>query len=206
MSELIYLDKQQLFPQEQDFIEAARYLGYSKINLPQEKEMKMIKECCVELLEEINAQALIDEFELVIDEEKNVLEFAGEKIISKDLCVNLKGCKKVFLLASTIGPKVDSLIRKNEMINPVKAAIFQACGAMFVEKLVDYVNEEIKKKVCSKSEACKPRFSPGYGDLDLCVQKIFFKLLPCTKIGLTLMDTLIMSPEKSVTAFVGVKN
>ena len=42
------------------------------------------------------------------------------------------------------------------------------------------------------------------GNVELSVQKEFFRLLPCTRIGLTLMDTLIMSPEKSVTAFIGV--
>ena len=51
----------------------------------------------------------------------------------------------------------------------------------------------------------RPRFSPGYGDVSLEVQKDFFRLLPCQRIGLTLMDTLIMSPEKSVTAFIGIK-
>ena len=49
------------------------------------------------------------------------------------------------------------------------------------------------------------RFSPGYGDLPLDVQKNIFPLLDCErKIGLTLNESLIMSPSKSVTAFVGM--
>ena len=50
-----------------------------------------------------------------------------------------------------------------------------------------------------------PRFSPGYGDLPLGTQKDIFALLDCErKIGVTLNDSLLMSPSKSVTAFLGL--
>ena len=71
---------------------------------------------------------------------------------------------------------------------------------------VDFLNEKINEEAVAAGKKARPRFSPGYGDVDLAVQKDFFRLLPCTRIGLTLMDTLIMSPEKSVTAFVGITN
>jgi len=51
----------------------------------------------------------------------------------------------------------------------------------------------------------KPRFSPGYGDLPLETQREIFDVLDCSRrIGLMLNDSLLMSPTKSVTAFVGV--
>lgn len=53
----------------------------------------------------------------------------------------------------------------------------------------------------------KPRFSAGYGDLPLEVQKDIFRVLDCPrKIGLTLNDSLLMSPTKSVTAIVGIED
>ena len=40
----------------------------------------------------------------------------------------------------------------------------------------------------------------------MAVSYIFFRLLNCTqKIGLTLMDSFIMAPEKSITAFIGLE-
>ena len=89
-------------------------------------------------------------------------------------------------------------------MNPVYASILQATGAMYIEELVDITNSEIKKIAEAAGLNTKPRYSPGYGDVPLQVQKDFFRLLPCTRIGLTLMDTLIMAPEKSVSAFVGL--
>ena len=57
-----------------------------------------------------------------------------------------------------------------------------------------------------KGVLLKPRFSAGYGDLPLTVQReIFSQLNPDRKIGLTLNESLLMSPSKSVTAFAGIE-
>ena len=51
----------------------------------------------------------------------------------------------------------------------------------------------------------KPRFSPGYGDFDISYQKNIFSCLNSEKyIGLTLTDSMLMVPSKSVTAVVGL--
>ena len=51
----------------------------------------------------------------------------------------------------------------------------------------------------------RPRFSPGYGDLPLALQADVFWALDCTsKIGVSLSESLIMSPQKSVTAIIGI--
>ena len=51
----------------------------------------------------------------------------------------------------------------------------------------------------------RPRFSPGYGDLPINMQKDIFAALDCPrKIGLSLNESLLMSPSKSVTAIIGV--
>ena len=49
------------------------------------------------------------------------------------------------------------------------------------------------------------RFSAGYGDVPLELQRDIFALLDCPRrIGLTLNESLLMSPSKSVTAIVGI--
>jgi hypothetical protein len=51
----------------------------------------------------------------------------------------------------------------------------------------------------------RPRFSPGYGDFDLSVQTNICDVLKTGKtIGVTLTDSLLMMPSKSVTAVVGL--
>lgn len=198
-------EKQDFLLSQNDYLEAARYIGYSKIRLPDDTIMQMIKEACEKLMEVIKPQAIFEEFDLSFESqnEKNIISFADVCFESKDLARNLQNCDKTYLLACTIGPQVDSIIRREQTLNAAMAAILQGAGAMFIEKLVDLSNMQIKMDAQRNGRITKPRYSPGYGDVPLSCQKDFFRLLPCTRIGLTLMDTLIMAPEKSVTAYIG---
>lgn len=217
MPNFLSIDKNIFSPTDADFLEVARYLGYRKSAPPGDDVAAMIRACSAEMYAIINPRGVWETFELKQNAENwnnkdngdrprcftRCFSFADVTLQSVDLSRNLENCTKVTLLAATIGPLVDALIRRAQATDPVKASIFQATGAMYIEKVVDYINEQIKKDAALSNMNCKPRYSPGYGDVPLTIQKDFFRLLPCTKIGLTLMDTLIMSPEKSVTAFVG---
>lgn len=111
----------------------------------------------------------------------------------------------MIIFAATIGVGVDRLISKYSRLSPTKALCFQAIGAERVEALCDEFCNKMKTELEKDGEKVKPRFSPGYGDLPLETQKMIFSLLDCPKrIGVTLGDTLLMSPSKSVTAFVGI--
>lgn len=190
----------------QDYSEIARYLGYKKSNPPTADILDLIKKAAGELLTYVKPQAVYEIFDLSFTQTtENNIHFGNVEISSADLGINLKNCSKIVLLAATIGPNVDSFIRRFQKKDPVYAAILNATGAMYIEQTVDLLNEKIKQDFKSKGFSTRPRFSPGYGDVSLETQKIFFNLLPCTRIGLTLMDTLIMAPEKSVTAFIGIK-
>lgn len=205
MAQILIPNTNLFTPTTADYAEAARYLGYRKISAPDAMIQKLIEECCQELYSIFSPQAVIESFDLNISE-NNHIAFSDVSLQSVDLGRNLENCSKVFIFAATIGPKVDACIRKANSTDTVKAAVLQSCGAMFIEKVVDYINDQIKKEAADSGLKTKPRYSPGYGDVPLEIQKDFFRLLPCTRIGLTLMDTLIMSPEKSVTAFIGAGN
>ena len=132
----------------------------------------------------------------------NTIDFGAFNVNSEKLTINLKDCEKTVLFGATLGTNIDRLIMKYGKISPTKALFFQAIGATMIEALCDEFCNEIKSNL---NVNLKSRFSPGYGDLDLSCQKDIFKILNCSKnIGLTLNDSLLMSPTKSVTAFVGI--
>lgn len=134
--------------------------------------------------------------------QEKTCDFGCFTIESKNLAQNLQGCARVILFAATIGVGIDRQIARYSRIAPSKAVMLQAIGAERIESLCDAFCEEMKTET---GENLRPRFSPGYGDLSLEAQKEIFSLLdPAKRIGLTLRDSLIMSPSKSVTAFVGV--
>ena len=139
--------------------------------------------------------------ELPVQIDKNRCDLQYMTIESKDLASSLLGCSRVVLFAATVGIELDRLILKYSRIAPAKALLMQAIGAERIEALCDAFCAELKNGC-----ALRPRFSPGYGDLPLEVQREIFALLGCEKrIGLSLNESLLMSPTKSVTAFVGMR-
>ena len=97
---------------------------------------------------------------------------------------------------------IDRLIKKYSEINPSRALVFQALGAERVETFTDFFIADYEKVY---GVSLSPRFSAGYGDLSLSAQKDIFNFLnPQKRLGLTLNDSLIMSPSKSITAIAGI--
>lgn len=201
-----------------DIKEACRYLGIRQTDMVRgeptvlEETRNLVLDSVKELQPLLHPQCLYVRFPLTIEpygppeQHLSALTFADFTITSKDLGVNLKNCFSVILMAATIGPQVDALIQRYGKIDPAKGAAMQATAAMFIESYVDSINHMLKTEATSQGLFLHPRYSPGYGDVPLTVQNIFFSLLPCTKIGLSLTDTLFMIPEKSVTAFIGIEH
>lgn len=159
----------------------------------------LIRECFDEVRSQLKYTTCHTILPIDIDGNKIILP-CGE-IQSGNLAKNLCGCKDAIIFAATIGVGIDRLIAKYSRLSPAKALCLQAIGAERVEALCDEFCTEMGKKY-----KLKPRFSPGYGDLPLETQKMIFSLLDCPKkIGVSLGDSLLMSPSKSVTAFVGIQ-
>ncbi len=116
---------------------------------------------------------------------------------SKDLKKLLAGCEKIVIFAATVGLEIDRYIAKHQQLSATHALLAQAFGAERIEALCD--------AFCAEFAGSTRRFSPGYGDLPLEMQRELFSLLDCGKhIGVSLTDSLLMMPTKSVTAIFGI--
>ena len=166
----------------------------------------LLDECLEEVLPKLSYKVCYMELPISIVE--NTCDFGCMQIQSKDLVKNLNGCEKVLLFAATIGVEIDRAIAKYAHVSPTKAVLMQAIGAERIEALCDMFCQEVQNEIKmqgKKNAAIRPRFSPGYGDLPLETQTKILTILHGFKtIGVSLNDSLLMSPSKSVTAFVGV--
>ena len=82
-----------------------------------------------------------------------------------------------------------------------------AIGAERIESLCDCLQQQLSAHFASEGLFLQRRFSPGYGDLPLAMQREIFQVLDCSRqLGLSLNDSLLMSPSKSVTALAGLKH
>lgn len=179
--------------------EILRYTG-CKDNDPAVSDL--IRECINEVQDKLTYKVCYRELEFKTD--GKVCDFSLFDIKSEKLALNLKNCSRVVLFAATLGIELDRLIAKYSKLSPSKALLLQSIGAQQIEALCDCFSADIEKEY--NSPLC-PRFSPGYGDLPLEAQKKIFPFLdPERRIGLTLNGSSVMSPSKSVTGFVGIKD
>lgn len=164
-------------------------------------EMTQIDECLAELKKAVNCK-----FSAV----RTPVEYLGDGCLdcgfgvfkSTTLIKNLQGCKEVFVFASTLGMGVDRLLNQLSRVSPAKYFITDALASSMAEAMADKTDELVKGNV-----PCRPRFSPGFGDLSLEVQPKILNLLNAQRLlGITTNKAFLMSPGKSVTAIMGIKN
>lgn len=117
---------------------------------------------------------------------------------SRQLADYLAGCEGAMLLAATLGTPVDRMIRRAEAIDTPYAAVLHACASAAIQAHCDALQARIP-------QACRPRFSPGYGDFPLSMQRALLARTAASKrIGLYLTDACMLVPAKSMTAVLGL--
>ena len=124
---------------------------------------------------------------------------------SKALSIRLAECRNVYLACGTLGASFDAWHRKVSVKSAADALIAQAIGAAAIEKVMDAIEDDIKAEL-APGETLVTRYSPGYADFPLAAQRELLELLDAPrKVGVSLTDSLLMVPSKSVSAVIGVK-
>lgn len=183
-----------------DLYEAARYMGYKYGSEPTEEICALCEKAYNELCSVITPKYIYKEYDFTRTEDGIIID--GIEFKSAKLLHHLKDSTSIILFGATLGVGADTLVRKYSITDAAMTSIAHCVGASMVENLCDKACEELKDVI--KGEH-KCRFSPGYGGLDISSQADFFKLLPMTKqMGVTLSESFLMTPTKTVTAFIGV--
>lgn len=114
----------------------------------------------------------------------------------------LQGAEAVILMAITLGPAFDREVRKLSYINMEESLFLNSAGAAFVDARLDEVQASVETAL---GKHLSDRFSPGYEDLPLTMQSFMERELSLnSSLGIHLLDSCLMVPEKSVTAIAGV--
>lgn len=182
--------------------EAFRYMGQR--GEPPAELVAVAEECEARLLEAISPKLVYAVFDVENGEEISVsgtpLKLTGESIRG-----HLVGCGKCALMAITLGAGADRVIRELESSAVEKSFVADALASAAVEQVCDMAESEIRERLPNMHFTW--RFSPGYGDLPLEIQGEFLNVLNAGKrIGLTVTDSMILIPRKSVTAIIGISD
>lgn len=120
----------------------------------------------------------------------------------RDIAALLAPCDRVYLMACTLGPQAERFISLKSHLSATKGLIADACASSLVEAWCDRCEAEIRSRA---GNGLTFRYSPGYGDLTLEIQKPILEALVAHKrIGLALNDSYLLTPRKSIVAILGV--
>ncbi len=179
--------------------EALRYMGY-KGSAPPEEIERLYSESLSLLSNAASFKACFTRLPIKFFGEGKI-DLGFGILQSFNLEKNLSGCNEAYLFAATAGIGVDRLIMRYGKTAPSKSVVIDAAASAAIEGWCNKLNDEMKKGI-----SAKPRFSPGYGDLSIEYQKDILTFLDAgRKIGITLSESFLMTPTKSVTAIVGIK-
>lgn len=183
--------------------EAVRYLGFGRREAD-EATVELVARSFEELERTASPRIVWRLFPLKIEGE-NCLDIGGMKVVSRSLGKNMKGCCQAVVLGATLGSGVDLLMRRQSLTDMAKAVVTQACAAAMLEEYLDEEQEKMGRELEREGKYLRPRFSPGYGDFSIQHQSQILAMLEAPKkIGLSMTDSSMLTPVKSVTAVIGV--
>ncbi len=131
----------------------------------------------------------------------------GYRIESDSVCRLLAASRECVLLGARadlgILQAIEQFILEK---NGVAALIYDAVASEVVDAALTWMIRRLGQEVSRLGlRPTRMRYSAGYGDFPLENQRIFYDVLKLDELGVTLSEKFIFSPEKTVTALLGLE-
>ena len=143
----------------------------------------------------------------------SVLDRSALDISGDSLTRHLEGCDRLVIMAVTLGQEVDDLISSTQSEKIALSVVMDTGASVMAELAANLATEQMREEFSECKEQTTgvgplfmtKRFSPGYGDSPLEMQKQLLDLLDAEEeLGITLSKGFMMSPSKSITGIMGL--
>lgn len=182
--------------------EALRYLSCYDGNISEDVQ-RIMDECEKEFVSAAAPRFIYRYFDVSVRDNRTELAGTGVALEGSSICGHLEGCSGVILLAATLGSGTDMLIRKMQVRDMAYAVVTDALASAAIEQVCSEAEEKIKSQYPEKYFTW--RYSPGYGDFSLDIQKKLLDILDAgRRIGLCTSASNMLTPIKSITSVMGV--
>ena len=109
------------------------------------------------------------------------------------------------IVVASVGVELDEWIQAKRSGNDImEAFVADALGSLLVEATVSYGLSSLTEKMKPKRLNTSNSYSPGYCGWNVREQQLLFSLLPPSFCGITLTDSCLMLPIKSVSSLIGI--
>lgn len=144
------------------------------------------------------AEGRCTEDSVIIDE----ITFGTGRIISRQL--SRAGRFAVFVATAGEGwTQWKEILRRRDDV--LHTFIADCIGSQIVESAADYMEQVLQKELDEDGLRRTNRFSPGYCGWQVSQQPLLFSLFPDAQpCGISLTESCLMMPEKSVSGIIGV--
>lgn len=117
----------------------------------------------------------------------------------------LSPCAEAVLMAGTLGAQSERLLLRMQAQDASRALLLDAVLSAGIEAVMDAQEDALRSQIEKEGLYLTDRFSPGYGDMPMAQTREICEVLDAQRrIGLTLSQSGIMIPRKSVTAILGI--
>jgi Vitamin B12 dependent methionine synthase, activation domain len=126
--------------------------------------------------------------------------FAVQKIVAS----HLRKSEKVLLFVCSIGSGMETWAKKLSTEGDTTLSyLVDTVASITVEQVADVLHDHIGKHMLARGLKISNRYSPGYCDWLVSEQHLLFSFLPAHFCGITLTESALMIPIKSVSGIIG---
>ena len=111
-----------------------------------------------------------------------------------------EGASHVMLAIATIGPLLERQVKAEfDTGDPLAGIVLDAMGTISLQSLASRIRQTCAQRADECGMETGPRIAPGCEAMPLDAQSALFSLLDADAIGVTLSDSLLMTPLKSTS-------
>jgi hypothetical protein len=117
------------------------------------------------------------------------------------------GCREVLLMGSTAGAQIMQRVCEDADRGELRRAlVYGTVGGAAADAGLDHMQQTYRRLLAREGrEMTRDRWSAGFADFSLSHQRLFCELLGMSDLGVEVLPSAMLRPEKSVTAFCGIK-
>lgn len=125
--------------------------------------------------------------------------------VGKAVCKELKGAERAAFYVCTAGKTIsEESARLLYGEDPIFGYILDTMASMITEAACDLLQSQIKKEMELTNELLTNRYSPGYCQWPVADQHKLLSFFPENTCGISLSDSALMFPLKSVSGIIGI--
>ena len=181
-------------------------MGYEPGTAPEPVTI-LINEITEELLPLSGIKAEYRVFkEISLSKENKSLQLEGMTFNIKPIIYRqIKEAEEAALFICTAGPVVGEMSRRSMKEGDLlRGYVYDVIGSEVVEAAADRMQEELRKSMADTGKEITNRFSPGYCGWDVAEQHKLFSFFKDNFCGITLTESALMKPVKSVSGLIGI--